>query len=173
MKGIVLYKSKYGHTKQYAQWIADELNFESKDFSKFSKKDIHGYEIIIFGSGVYMGKMNDIKPVLKLFRNKPIVIFACAGNPGLEKEINDIKQTNFTSEELSFHKFFYLPGGVDFTKVKGLMKLIVGMFHFILKHKKNLTNDEKQILKGYNEPTYYVDKKHIKSIVEYVKTCNK
>jgi menaquinone-dependent protoporphyrinogen IX oxidase len=173
MKGIVLYKSKYGHTKQYATWIADDLDFELKDFSKFNKRDIDSYETIIFGSGVYMGKMNQIKSVLKMFSNKPIIIFACAGNPGLEKEINDIKETNFNPEDLAYHKFFYLPGGVDFSKVKGFMKLLVNMFHFILKHKKNLTNDEKQILKGYTDPTYYVDKKYIKDIVDYVKSNKK
>lgn len=173
MNGIVLYKSKYVHSKQYATWIADKLNFELKDISNFDKKDIDNYEIIIFGSGVYMGKISQIKRVLKMFLMKPIIIFACAGNPGLDKEINDIKQANFNPEDLQHHKFFYLPGGVDFTKVKGLMKIIVNMFHFILKHKKNLTNDEKQILKGYNEPTYYVDIKHITGIVDYVKTLEK
>jgi ABC-type uncharacterized transport system substrate-binding protein len=66
-----------------------------------------------------------------------------------------------------------LPGGVDFTKVKGFMKLLVNMFHFILKHKKNLTNDEKQILNGYDNPTYYVDKKYIKDIVNYGKLNKK
>ena len=173
MKGIVLYKSKYGHTKQYATWIADELNFELRDLSAFKKKEIDSYEIFIFGSGVYMGKMNQIKPVLKMFSRKPIIIFACAGNPGLEKEINDIKQANFDYDTLQYHKFFYLPGGVDFTKVKGFMKFLVNMFHFILKHKNNLTNDEKQILDGYSNPTYYVDKKHIKDIINYVKNLEK
>jgi menaquinone-dependent protoporphyrinogen IX oxidase len=125
MKGIVLYKSKYEHTKQYATWIANELNFELRDLSAFKKKENDNYEIFIFGSGVYMGKMNQIKPVLKIFSKKPISIFACAGNPGLEKEINDIKQANFNSDTLGYHKFFYLPGGVDFTKVKGFMKFFI------------------------------------------------
>lgn len=168
MNGIVLYKSKYGHTKQYATWIADALNFELKELASFKKSDIKKYDKIIYGSGVYMGKMNKIKRVKKLFSNKPIVIFACAGNPGLDKEINDIKQTNFVDQELKYHKFFYLPGGLDFSKVKGPMKLLTSTLHFILKHKKELTPDEKQILKGYSEPTYYVDKKHINDLLEYV-----
>lgn len=27
MSGIILYKSKYGATKQYAEWIAEETGF--------------------------------------------------------------------------------------------------------------------------------------------------
>ena len=40
MKGIVLYKSKYGNTKQYAKWIADDLKFEIRDISQFKKNGI-------------------------------------------------------------------------------------------------------------------------------------
>ena len=29
MKGIILYKSKYGATKQYAEWIAEDLGCEA------------------------------------------------------------------------------------------------------------------------------------------------
>ena len=31
MNAIVIYKSKYGSTKAYAQWIAEELNCEAVD----------------------------------------------------------------------------------------------------------------------------------------------
>ncbi len=170
MNGIVLYKSKYGNTKQYAEWISESLNWELRDFSKFKAKEIASYDQIIFGSGVYMGKLNKIKKVLSMFKNKPIIIFACAGNSGLEKEIQDIKDNNFKKEDLSYHKFFYLPGGVDFSKVKGIMKMFINVFRKLLEKKKDLTHDEQEILKGFTEPTNFVDKKHIKEIVEYVKT---
>ncbi|MCF7931350.1 MAG: flavodoxin domain-containing protein [Acholeplasmataceae bacterium] len=168
MKGIVLYKSKYGNTKQYAQWIADDLKFEVRDLSQFKKSEIGNYEQIIFGTGVYMGKMNQLKKVLKLFKDKPITIFACAGNAGVEKEIEDIKSNNFNPEELAFHDFFYLPGGVDFSKVKGIMKLMINIFRKVLQNKKDKTYDEEQILKGFTEPSNYVEKEHIKEIVEFM-----
>ena len=169
MKGIVLYKSKYGHSKQYATWIAEDLGFELKAFKAFKQKDVKAYDTVIFGTGVYMGKMNGLKRALNVFKNKPITIFASAGNPGLEEEINVIKQENFTPDELAFHHFFYLPGGVDFTIVKGPMKLLIGLYHIILKRKKVLTRDEQGILNSYDQPTNYVDKKHIKALVESIK----
>lgn len=173
MKGIVLYKSKYGNTKQYAQWIADELGFELRDFSQFKKKEIDNYEPIIFGTGVYMGKMNQLKKALKYFTNKPITIFACAGNEGIEKDIQDIKTNNFTPEELAYHHFFYLPGGVDFSKVKGMMKFMINIFRKVVEKKKNKTNDEVQILKGFTEPTNYVDQKNIVEITEFINKNSK
>lgn len=169
MKNIVLYKSKYGNTLSYAKWIAEALDYEIRDFSKFHKNEVKNYQHIIFGSGVYMGKMNHIKKVLQIFKDKPIMIFACAGNNNDKEEIDVIKKSNFTDHELSFHRFFYLPGGVDFTKVKGIKKIMLNVFKNILEKKQNKTNDEIAILDAFTNPTYYVDKKHINDIVNYAK----
>ncbi len=169
MKNIVLFKSKYGNTKQYATWIANDLGWEIRDFSDFKKAEIDNYDKIVFGTGVYIGKMNKIKKALKYFAKKPIIIFACAGNPGTEKEIDDIKKNNFKHDELSFHKFFYLPGGVDFTKVKGLKSKMFNFYKKVLEKKKDLTSDEKAILDSFDNPTNFVEKKNTSEIIDYIK----
>ncbi|WP_027107855.1 flavodoxin domain-containing protein [Lacticigenium naphthae] len=169
MKNIVLYKSKYGHTFQYASWIAEELNWEIRDFSKFKKTEIKDYDTIIFGSGVYMGKMNKVKKVLEWFKDKPIIIFACAGNNNVEKDIADIKNNNFNEDQLAFHTFFYLPGGIDFSKVRGIIKIFLNIFIKNVERKKNKTEDEEGIIESYYHPTNYVDKKHIEALVAYAK----
>lgn len=169
MKNIVLYKSRYGNTFQYAAWIAEELGWELRDFSKFKKEEITNYENIIFGSGVYISKMNKIKKVLGWFKEKPIIIFACAGNNKVEKDINDIKKNNFSEEELKFHKFFYLPGGIDFSKVKGTFKMMLNVFIKVMEKKKNKSKDVEAILDAFYNPTHYVDRKEIEAIVAYAK----
>lgn len=172
MKNIVLYKSKYGNTHQYASWIAEELDWELRDFSEFKKKEIRNYQKIIFGGGVYMGKISRKSQVLEWFKDKPIIIFACGGNNNVEKDINDIKRNNFTEEQLDFHEFFYLPGGVDFSKVKGVYKMMLNVFRKIMEKKKKKTNDEEAILEGFTNPTHYVDRKEIEAIVAYAKSMN-
>ncbi len=169
MKNIVLYKSKYGTTFKYASWIAEELGWEIRDFSDFKKEEIKHYQNIIFGSAVYMGKLNKSKKVLKWFKDKPIIIFAVAGNHNVPEEIDVIKKKNFTDEELAYHKFFYLPGGVDFSKVKGVFKHMLKVFKKVMEMKKHKTEDEKAILEGFYHPTNFVDKKHIDGIVSYAK----
>lgn len=169
MKNIVLYKSRYGNTFQYATWIAEALGWEIRDFSKFRKAEIKDYQNIIFGTGVYMGRMNQIRKALEWFKGKPILIFACGGNHNVEKDIEDIKKNNFSAEQLAFHKFFYLPGGVDFSKVKGIFKKMLNVFRIVMERKKNKTKDQEAILEGFYHPTNYVDKKEIEAIVSYAK----
>lgn len=170
MKNIILYKSKYGNTLEYATLLKEALNFELRDLKDFKKREIKNYQTIIFGSGVYMGKMNQIKKVLKWFKDKPVIIFACAGNLNNERDIEDIKKANFTDDQLKMHHFFYLPGGVDFTKLKGLMKSMVNFFIRMIEKKKDKTPNEIAILEGFKHPTHYVDKKYIDEIVEYVQS---
>ena len=40
MKGIILYKSKYGATKRYAQWLSEETGFEIRENSKVRVSDV-------------------------------------------------------------------------------------------------------------------------------------
>ncbi len=167
MNNIVLYKSKYGNTFQYATWIAEELGWEIRDISNFKREEIGNYKTIIFGSGVYMGKLNKIKTVLAWFEDKPIIIFACGGNNNVQEDIDTIKRNNFTEEQLEFHNFFYLPGGVDFSKVTGIFKAMLTVFKKVMEKKKIKTKDEEAILKSFDHPTNYVDKKEIEALVSY------
>lgn len=169
MKNIVLYKSKYGNTKQYATWMAEALQWELRDFSDFRKEEAGHYNKIIFGTGVYMGKMNKLGKALTMFKDKPILIFACAGNNNVQEDIDVIKKRNFTEEQLSFHRFFYVPGGVDFSKVKGPFRVMLSVFRKVMEKKKEKTADEEAILQGFTHPTNYVDRKHIEPIVAYAR----
>jgi flavodoxin len=122
MKNIVLYKSRYGNTFQYATWIAEALHWEIRELSEFKKEEINEYQNIIFGTGVYMGKMNQIKKVLKWFEDKPIIIFACAGNNNVREDIEVIKRNNFTEEQLVFHNFFICLEVLIFQKCRDYLK---------------------------------------------------
>ena len=49
MKGIIVYKSKYGATKKYAKWLSEETGFDIIDVSDVKVADLQEYEIIVFG----------------------------------------------------------------------------------------------------------------------------
>jgi menaquinone-dependent protoporphyrinogen IX oxidase len=56
-KALVLYFSKYGSTKKYAEWIASELNGDIYNIKKFNQNSLKEYDTIILGSGLYAGKI--------------------------------------------------------------------------------------------------------------------
>jgi menaquinone-dependent protoporphyrinogen IX oxidase len=169
MNTIILYQSKYGHTKRYAEMIANEIECEAKPYKKAIKDDLSTYDQIVFGTGVYMGKMKKLTAIKKRFHDRPITIFACGGNNNIEKDIETIKDKNFTETELAFHHFFYLPGGMDLSKMGGLMKLWFKLIEKMLTSKKDKTPDEDAFLDSLQNPKDYVDKKHIADIVAWLK----
>ena len=171
MNTIVIYRSKYGHTKRYAEMIAKELQCNFVEIKGIKKAEMLDYDKVIFGTGVYMGKMRKLGKIKQAFSNKPIVIFACGGNNNVAEDIAEIKKNNFTKEELEFHKFFYLPGGMDMSQIKGFMKFMFKFIAKILEKKKDKTRDEEEFLRSLKNPEDLVDKKHIYDLVEYVKSA--
>ena len=63
---IVLYKSEYGFTKQYAQWIAEELKCDCLEISAFNFDT--DFKTIIFGGGLYAGKNQRYQNAYKKLR---------------------------------------------------------------------------------------------------------
>ncbi len=57
MKGLVIYKGRYGATKQYATWIGQELGLAVASADRFPLKELPKYDYFIIGSSVYIGKL--------------------------------------------------------------------------------------------------------------------
>ncbi len=53
MKTIVVYKSKSGYTKTYAEWISSELNCDLKCAEDIKIDELLKYDVIIYGGGLY------------------------------------------------------------------------------------------------------------------------
>jgi len=51
-KYIVIYTSKRGSTKQYAEWIAEDLGCEALPLSAAYGLDLHGYDCVIYGGWI-------------------------------------------------------------------------------------------------------------------------
>ncbi len=51
-KSIVIYTSKRGSTRQYAEWIAEDLGCEALTLSDAKGIDLHEYDCIIYGGWI-------------------------------------------------------------------------------------------------------------------------
>ena len=64
MKGIILYTSKYGATKRYADWLAAESGFDCIETKNAKIEDVIQYDAIILGGGIYASGISDRKSVV-------------------------------------------------------------------------------------------------------------
>ena len=138
MKGLVIYKGKYGATKQYAIWIGQELQLTVASADRFPLDELTRYDYIILGSSVYIGKL-EIKDWMKknflVLRNKKLFLFQVAGSPAEQTEKREsYNKASLSSTILEKIQFYYLPGRM-------IMRNLSGWDRFMLKMGAKLTKD--------------------------------
>jgi len=173
MKTIVVYKSKTGFAKKYAQWIEEDLSADIFDASEVTINMLTTYDTIIYGGSLYAGGINGVKLItqnIEKLKNKKVVVFATGVSPAREDDINEVISKNFTEEQQKYIKFFYLRGGFNYSKLKPLDKVFMTLLKWKIKSKKKeeLTNDEIGMLAVYDKPTDYTMRKNIDKIITYV-----
>lgn len=171
MKTAVIYKSKTGFAKKYAEWIAEELSADIFDATKITIDTLKDYDTVIYGAGLYAVGINGVKLITKnmdQLKNKRIVVFATGVSPSREHDIKKVQDSNFTLEQQEYIKFFYLRGGFDYGRLTTFDKVLMTLLKWKIKSKKELTPDEKGMLAVYNKPVDYTLKKNIDEIINYV-----
>ena len=171
MKTVVIYKSKSGFVKKYAQWIAEELSADIFEASKVTPEMFADYDTVIYGGGLYAVGINGVKLIkqnLDKLKGKKVIVFASGASPSREEIISEVKNKNFTSEQQEYIRFFYLRGGFDYSKLKPFDKVLMTLMKLMLKRKKELTPDERGMLHAYDMPEDFTRKKNIDELISYV-----
>lgn len=170
MKTIVVYKSKYGYTRRYAEWIAEELRCDIKENAALG--DILGYDAVICGGGCYAGSINGAKLLTKnlaKLSGKRLVLFAVGSSSGAEKELAPFWEKNLTPAQSQAITHFYLRGGFDYGRLGSADRILMNMLRSHLKKIKDPDEETRGLLAAYETPVDFTDKERLKELLEYVR----
>lgn len=120
MKGIVIYKGKYGATAQYAKWIAEALYLPVLDIDEQSVDQLEEYDLLIVGSPVYFGKLlikNWLSKNEKMLADKNIKLFVVCGSTGNQLAEDTIVKQNLPADLAMGCEIYFLPGRVDMPRL--------------------------------------------------------
>jgi len=178
MKRIaVVYQSKYGATRKYAEWIAKELScdlFEGKDIKA---SDLEPYDTIIFGGGLYAGGVNGIKLLTKnfsKFSQKNLVLFTCGlADPADSVNTENIKKglNKVLTEEMQEKiKVFHLRGGMDYSKLSPMHRTMMNLVYKMAakKNQDSLTEEDEEMLESYGKSVDFTNKETILPLIKYI-----
>ena len=174
MKTIVLYKSKYGSTKAYAQWIAEELACEVKESKGVKVDDLLAYDTIIYGGGLYAeniaGASLITKSIEKL-KDKKLIIFTTGITPLDVREYYDgeVLDKNIKPEIRQYIKVYNFMGKMILDELSAPHRTALKMLKKIMSGKENPTDLEKMLLELCDADGDFTDKNAIKELVEYAK----
>lgn len=173
MKRIaVVYRSKSGFTEKYANWINETIGGDLLRGKETKIEDLLGYDVIIYGGGMYAGGINGLKLITGNFeklKEKKLIVFTLGATPVRPEIYEEVKNSNLTKEQQERIAFFLLRGGFDYNKLTFIDKILMQGMKIYLKRKKEPTADERGMLNAYTHSVDFTDKKYIEPIIDEVK----
>ncbi len=170
MKKIaVIYKSVYGTTKRYAQWIAEELGASLFEASSVKPAQLMDYDVVVYGGGLYAGGIIGVKLVAKNPCKELVVFTVGLATPEIT-DYSEILATNFSADKLADIKVFHLHGGMDYGKL-GVAHRAMMAFKKKEAEKKPIserTSDDHAMIETYGGKFDFTDRDTIKPLVDYV-----
>ncbi len=171
-KTIVLYQSKYGATEKYAQWLAEELTCDLMETKEATIEQVHTYDTIILGGGIYASGIRGISFLKKHYpkiKDKILVVFAVGASPYDEKAMAALRERNF-KQELADVPCFYYRGAWNEDKMTWLDRNLCRMLKKVVA-KKDPANYEpwEAALMEAEGNMDWTDRAAITPIVEYIR----
>jgi menaquinone-dependent protoporphyrinogen IX oxidase len=164
MKGVIIYKGKYGATRQYAQWLGEALQIPVYAADDAAIGKITQYDFVIGGGSVYVGKwqlkawVGRQAPALQ---QKKFFSFIVCGTPASEKEkLRKMAADNIPASLLATTPVYFLPGKVIHRELSWLDRFALKMGARFAK-----PEDRKHMLAEFNK----VDRENIQGLVAAVK----
>lgn len=152
----IVYESNAGHTKRYADMLSNELKIESISLKEYKITD----EPIIFMGWVFGDNICGFDKV----RNCNLECVVAVGMSFESKENTEkiISKNNINKQ------FFYLQGGVDVSKLKGIKKMMLKMVgNSVVRTNKP---EDKGIIDMFVNGKDCVKKEKLDEIMAYIKS---
>lgn len=172
MNGVIVYKSKYGATKKYVEWLVEETGFDTVETSNAKINELQKYDVVVLGGGIYATGIAGIaflKKNIKALQDKKVIVFCNGASPFDEEVFEEIKKRNM-KDELQNIPCFYCRGGWDLEAMSFIDRNMCKMLRKSVskKNPNELEIWEKALVAAGDEKCDWTDKKYLKPILEAI-----
>ena len=181
MRILVTYASKYGTTKRYAQWIAEDLACDFRDSREVNAELLKSYDILIHGGGLYAGGLSGIQTIVKNYdaiSNKRIILFSCGlADPEDPENVAHIEaglEKVLTPEMREKIRQFHLRGGIDYSRLGLTHKAMMAMLRTVMLKKgyDNLHSEDQMMLDTYGGTVDFTNRESLAPLLSYVRSLS-
>lgn len=175
MNKIVIYKSRYGSTKQYAEWIAEELGCCAVDAKSVKSDELQKYDCIIYGGGLYAEMIAGISLITRNFEklaDKKLVVFSTGITPLKYREYYDkmVLEKNFKPHMREKIKVYNFLGKMILTELSSVHRGAIKTLKKIMSSKENPSEMEKLLVELCDADGDFSDRSSVRELVEYART---
>lgn len=171
-KGIILYQSKYGATKKYAEWLKEATGFDCVKTKGADIRKITEYDIIILGGGIYasgIAGISFLKKNMTLLQDKQVIVFCVGASPYEEDAFNEIRTHNF-KDALKDLPCFYCRGAWDSDAMSFMDKTLCNMLQKAVAKQDPATYEpwQKALMSAVGQKCDWTDRKYLEPLLEYM-----
>lgn len=171
-KVIIVYQSKYGATKKYAEWLSEKLNCNMIEKSKCNIETLNDYDVIVYGGGIYatgIAGFSFIRKSYSKLQDKKFVAFAVGASPYEESAILALKERNL-SNNMSDIPCFYCRGTFDESAMTMGDKILIGMLKKAVSKKNPSKYEtwEKALMESIDQPGDWTSQEYLTPILEWI-----
>lgn len=178
MNILVTYGSKYGHTEQYAKWIAEALGCSCKPAKTVGRKELKRYDILVHGGGLYAGGLRGISILTKNYdalQEKKLILFSCGlADPDDPENVTHIEAglaRVLTPQMQEKIRQFHFRSGIDYPRLSLMHRIMMAMLCSAMRKRGYgaLRSEDRLMLDTYGKKIDFSEKSAIGPLVEYVK----
>ena len=172
MKGIILYTSKYGSAKKYADWLHEAAGFDTLEAKKADVNTLSGYDTVILGGGIYAGGIAGLsffKKNISALKGKKLAVYYCCASP-YDEEADEQLKAHSLKGGLEDIPCFYCRGAFDLGSMhfadRTLCKMLIKSVS--KKDPGTLAVWEKALLEAGDKACDWTDKEYLDPLIEYI-----
>lgn len=172
MESIIIYGSKYGSTRRYAEKLSEKTGISAVSCKEVS--ELSCWETIVYMGALYAGGVMGLAKTLRHFSlgkgQKLIIVTVGLSDPEDAQTVNNIQtslQTQLPTEVVSQAKIFHLRGGIDYRRLSPGHRTVMALLHQALRR----IPDEKQsaenraLLETYGKHVDFTDFNALEPII--------
>lgn len=171
-KGILLYQSKYGAAKKYADWLAEAVPFDCIETGKADVKKVAAYEVIVLVGGIYasgIAGISFLKKNRKNLKDKRIAVFCTGASPYEEEAFRQIREHNFKGD-LQEIPCFYGRGAWDEERMSFKDRTLCKMLQKAVAKQDPATYEpwQRALMCAAGQKCDWTDKKYLQPLIEWI-----
>ncbi|MDE1860452.1 MAG: hypothetical protein KGH72_01920 [Candidatus Micrarchaeota archaeon] len=172
-KVLVAFKTKYGSTKQYAEWISEELNCSALPLDQVKSEDIKQCDVVVFGGYLYAGKIMGAEFINNnwpLLQGKEVILFTASGSPPESQGLKDAFNKGFPEPVRAKIRYFPMPGRMGKLDLKDNILMLFPRTGAYLSWLVKRDERSKFIAESLGKPFDHVKKENIEPLVREVES---
>ena len=173
MDTMILYGSRYGHARRYAEKLSEQTGFPAVSY--LEKPDLTNQKMIVYLGGLYAGGVRGLSKTLRSLslQTGQMLILATVGladttKPENRENIRRSLQRQLPDELFDKAKIFYLRGGIDYQKLSFVHRMMMRALYQSLRRQPagQQTEETRVLLETYGKQVDFMDFNALNPIIQ-------